>query len=430
MIVRLITLAQLRHEPFWNLLFGDGAQYDEWAKRIAGGDWIGSGVFYQSPLYPYLLGTLYATLGRSLTLVRVLQCVGDSLACALTGVTTERLFGRTSGIAAGVLMALYGPSLFFDAVIQKSALDVLLVAMLAFCALGSAETLTVRRCFFCGAAAGLLALNRENAILLIPIVVIWCWTKAVRRQAALVTVTCGVAVILLPVALRNAAVGHEFHLTTSQFGPNLYIGNNDQANGTYVPLRKGHGNAAFEQRDATELAEHALGRTLTPGEVSAYWRAGQSLRLIARKVLLLVNSTEVADTEDPYTYAESSPVLKLAVALVNFGLLASLAALGVFVTRREWRKHLLVYVWGLAYLCGMLPFFVLDRYRYPVVPVLAILAGAAVGNVRRWWIVSAVPAKVAAVGVVGCTVAACNWPVESKSQMQARLLPPCGRSLP
>jgi Flp pilus assembly protein TadD len=429
LILRLITLSQLRHEPFWDILFGDGAQYDEWAKRIAGGDWIGRGVFYQSPLYPYLLGSLYATIGRSLTLVRVLQCVGDSLACAITGVTTERLFGRTSGIAAGILMALYGPSLFFDAVIQKSALDVLLVALLAFSALGSAETFSARRSFSCGVAAGLFALNRENAILIIPIVVAWCWTKGLRRQAALLAVMCGVAVILLPVALRNAAVGHEFHLTTSQFGPNLFIGNNDHANGTYVPLRKGHENAKFEQRDATELAEKAVGRTLTPGEVSAYWRdravewirqhPGRSLQLVVKKALLLINGTEAADTEDPYSYAESSPVLKLTLALMNFAVLAPLAALGVFVTGRDWRKNWLIYVWGLVYLCGMLPFFVLDRYRYPVVPILGILAGAAIGNARRWWITSPVRTKAAAVVVVAFTVAACNWPIQSKSQMQA-----------
>jgi Flp pilus assembly protein TadD len=429
LIVRLITLAQLRHEPFWNLLLGDGAQYDEWATRIARGGWIGSGVFYQSPLYPYLLGTLYATVGRSLTLVRVLQCFGDSLACALTGVTAERLFGRTSGTAAGVLMALYGPSLFFDALIQKSALDVLLVALLAFCALGSAEALTLRRSFFCGAVAGLFALNRENAILLIPIIVIWCWTKTVRRQAALVTATCGVAVILLPVAIRNAAVGHEFHLTTSQLGPNLFIGNNDQANGTYVPLRRGHENAAFEQRDATELAETALGRPLRAGEVSAYWRRRaidwmwkhprRSLHLVATKALLLINGTEMADTEDPYTYAESSAVLKLTVGLVNFALLAPLATLGVFVTRRDWRKSWLIYVWALVYLGGMLPFFVLDRYRYPVVPLLAILSGAAMGGVRRWWIASPVSTKAAAIAGVGLTIVASSWPVQPKSQMQA-----------
>jgi Tfp pilus assembly protein PilF len=301
------------------------------------------------------------------------------------------------------------------------------------------ETLSATRSFFCGVAVGLLALNRENAILLIPIVALWCSAKAVRRRTALVAVSWGVAVILLPVAVRNAAFGHEFRLTTSQFGPNLFIGNNDQANGTYVPLRKGHGNAAYEQRDAIELAESALRRSLTSGEVSAYWRdraiawirehPGKSLRLVLRKTALLLNGTEAADTEDPYTYAESSSVLRLILAVFNFGVLAPLAALGMFTARDKLRENWLIWVWCLVYLCGMLPFFVLDRYRYPVVPLLAILGGAEVGNLRRWWADSLTNTKAAAFCVVGVILVACSWPIQSKSQMRALTNYNVGRAL-
>ena len=45
---------------------GDSRGYDEWARRIAGGDWLGHEVFYQAPLYPYLLGVIYAIAGRHL----------------------------------------------------------------------------------------------------------------------------------------------------------------------------------------------------------------------------------------------------------------------------------------------------------------------------------------------------------------------------
>jgi hypothetical protein len=46
----------------------------------------------------------------------------------------------------------------------------------------------------------------------------------------------GCSLVLLPVGLRNLAVGREFHLTTSQFGPNFYIGNHAGARGTYESL--------------------------------------------------------------------------------------------------------------------------------------------------------------------------------------------------
>src|SRR4051794_3906008 len=54
--VRLLHVWQMRATPFFSVLMGDSRRYDEWARRIAAGEWIGHEVFYQAPLYPYLLG--------------------------------------------------------------------------------------------------------------------------------------------------------------------------------------------------------------------------------------------------------------------------------------------------------------------------------------------------------------------------------------
>ena len=117
----------------------------------------------------------------------------------------------------------------------------------------------------------------------------------------------GLAIVLLPVAARNAYVGGGFYVTTSQFGPNFYIGNNPNADGTYQSLRFGRGAPEYERQDATDLAERALGRRLTPAEVSGYWtdkalafvtaKPGAWLALTGRKIALLWNATEMLDTE-------------------------------------------------------------------------------------------------------------------------------------
>jgi len=54
---------------------------------------------------------------------------------------------------------------------------------------------------------------------------------------------CGVALLLIPVAVRNYAVGGGFYLTTSQFGPNLYLGNNPRTDGTAGSLIAGRGSS-------------------------------------------------------------------------------------------------------------------------------------------------------------------------------------------
>jgi tetratricopeptide (TPR) repeat protein len=426
---RAVVLYQLSGTDFSRLLFGDGAQYDQWAQTIASGDWMGHTVFYQSPLYPYLLGIVYALVGRHLALIRILQAVGDSAACVMIAIAARRLFDGTTGWVAGLLAAFYAPSLFFAFEIQKSSLDFVLVSAIVFAAVTPAERMTLTRCAVCGALAGLFALNRENALLLILPVALWCGARSSRKALAAAVVACSAALVLMPVGLRNWRVGGEFHLTTSQFGPNLYIGNNPHANGTYVPLVKGHGSATFEQRDAIALAESGSARTLTPGEVSAYWRAramewirghpGSWLRLLGKKAMLLLNRTEVADTEDPYTYAESSGVLWCALAVCNFGIVAPLAFLGVYMTWRRWRELWLLYAVAALYLATVLPFFVLDRYRYPVVPVCLVFAGAAVALARRWWAQSDVRHRSAA-AIIGISAAViCNWSVESRPQLEA-----------
>src|SRR5215831_9280054 len=79
--VRLFHIWQIRRSPFFSMLLGDARGYDEWAQRIAAGDWIGRDVFYQAPLYPYTLGVLYAIAGRSLLVVRLCQAILGSIAC-------------------------------------------------------------------------------------------------------------------------------------------------------------------------------------------------------------------------------------------------------------------------------------------------------------------------------------------------------------
>ncbi len=94
LLVRLVHVWQLRRSPFFSLLMGDSRGYDEWAQRIAGGEWLGHEVFYQAPLYPYLLGVIYAVAGRHLLLVRIVQ------AADRIGVVRAARAGRGAAVLA------------------------------------------------------------------------------------------------------------------------------------------------------------------------------------------------------------------------------------------------------------------------------------------------------------------------------------------
>ena len=426
--VRLVHVWQIRKAPFFDVLMGDSRGYDEWARRIAGGEWIGRDVFYQAPLYPYFLGTLYAIAGRSLMLVRIVQAVVGSCSCVLLGAAARRLFAPAAGVAAGLMLALYAPAIFFDGLLQKSVLDVFFVCLALFLVARIVRTGAGGRApmdwISLGLAVGALALTRENALVFVAVLAVWAFVRA--RMRALAAFALGVAVAIAPVAIRNSVVGGGVYITTSQFGPNLFIGNHPGADGSYESLKYGRGAPEYERQDATDLAERAAGRTLTPAEVSSYWTeravdfmAGQPgawLKLMGRKFVLLWNRTEMVDTEDQSTHAEWSLPLRLLGPVGTFGILVPLAVIGGFVTWRDRRRLLVVYALIAAYAASVLLFYVFARYRYPLAPMLILLASPAIVGLRR---VSPWPHRRALAAAVAVVAVFCNWPVASAAEMRA-----------
>src|SRR5205809_4585456 len=127
--LRIIHIWQMRNAPFFTLLMGDARGYDEWAQRIAGGDWIGRDVFYQAPLYPYFLASIYWIAGRSPALIRIAQAVIGSASCVLLAAAARRLFSARAGLLAGLMPAVYAPAIFFDGLLPKSALGLFFLCL-------------------------------------------------------------------------------------------------------------------------------------------------------------------------------------------------------------------------------------------------------------------------------------------------------------
>ena len=221
-------------------------------------------------------------------------------------------------------------------------LDLLLLSLLLWILAHTQARPTSWRWLCAGLTLGLLTLSRENALLILPALLLWLAlrfrdsTSAARRLAWAAVPCAGATLILLPVGLRNLRVGAEFALTTAQAGPNFFIGNNPRATGQYFPLIPGRGDARLERTDATRLAERAAGHPLTPREVSRFWFdqafafirecPTDELRLTARKFLLMINAGEIADTEDIYYYAQDCGLLRALLWGGHFGVLLPMAA--------------------------------------------------------------------------------------------------------
>ncbi|MDZ4773532.1 MAG: tetratricopeptide repeat protein [Planctomycetota bacterium] len=429
LVMRAIHLVQARDVPLFDILIVDGRQYDAWARRIAAGDWMGSETFYQAPLYPYFLAVLKTVFGDGLWPIRIVQALLGATSCGLLFLAARNFVSHKVGVVAGVILAIYPPAVFFDGLVQKAAIGGFIVVLLLWLISRVQRTPTALRFLSLGAALGALLLTREETILLFPALLLWVlWRFREHawklRGAWVASLAAGAALLLLPIGWLNHHVGGEFLITTSQAGSNFWIGNRPGAEGIYAPLRPGRSDTSLERGDAFELAEIEMGRKLTPREVSKFWfdRAfawiGDEpvawLKLLGLKAALLVNWFEVPDAEDQYFYEKHEPFQGFVSRFIHLGIILPLCAAGLVLGWPR-RRDLGVLALLLAVLCtGVVMFYVMGRYRYPIVPIvivfaaLALVQGFALARVGAWK--TLIPAVAALFVAAVCS----NWTIHAR----------------
>ena len=451
--LRLAYLWQIRDIGFFDQPVSDGYIYVQRAQGIAHGDWLGPPDFVHAPLYAYVLGVVQLIAGPDLLWPRLLQVLFGTASSVLVILAGRRFFDARVALLAGILLALFPPALFFDGLIQKTSLALLLSTFLLWLLSRSLPLPPEPRAsaradvranmpqtanalpapgsslwLLAGALLGLLILTRQNALVLIPLLLLWILLGPTsiagsfkRHFAFAAAALAGLLLVLAPWAVRNRLVTGEFVLTTPNLGQNFAMGNHPDATGTYLPFKRGRSNALHEQAEWVKAAERAANRALTSREVSDYYfnsaikyiksNPGAWLTLTLKKILLTLGAYEAPDTEDYYLYRQHSGLLNALDRGWHFGVLVPLAAAGILFTWRQWRRLWLLYGWLLLTVGSVAIFVVFARYRFPLVPVLMCFSAAALVHTMeavrqdRFGRLT-LPALLAA-----CVTLAVNWPI-------------------
>jgi tetratricopeptide (TPR) repeat protein len=419
--LRLIYVAQISDAPYFDVPLVDGANYFRLAETISRGDLLGGRqAFWQAPLYPYFLAALIKVLGPGMGAILTVQAAVGALSCLLVYFIGRRVFGERAAVAASLMLAGYGPLIHFDGQPLTPVLHIVLVlGGLLLLLRGAGDPSPAahpgRLWGLAGVLWGLAAITIPNILLAVPAVTLWGLRR--RRSAperahgpgaaAVALFLLGIAGPVVLVASRNLLVAREAVLISSNGGINLYIGNNPdyartiriRPGGEFERLAQEPGNLGIVS--AAARSRYFAGRAL--GFIRDH--PGQALRLYARKGLDLIAGREIPRNQDQYGYRQYSSLLSTLLwrGLISFpfGLLAPLALAGALAIRpgpgtghevtaagappspRSGRALLLMV--AAAYAVSVLAFFPTDRYRLPLIPVLALFAGSLVASPRAVW---------------------------------------------
>jgi tetratricopeptide (TPR) repeat protein len=396
-LLRLGYIFQLTAAPYFDYPIGDSQVYYQRALEILKGNFLGNEIFFHSsPPYPYFIALMFLISGHSFLFLYLTQILIGSGNCILIYLLAKRLAeGKLfPSFLAGLFAALYGLLAFFDG-------DLLMIFLTLFCVdlsllllLKYQETRKLKYSILAGIAFGLGALDKPNLLVFVP-VALWFLAAelSVRPQKwkikpALIFLIA-VGIMVGTVTLRNYIVGKDWVLVSSNGGVNFYIGNNPQSEGMFkLPAGSGLEDPGL-YASSKSVAEKAMGRTLKPSEVSQFWirkswefirsHPWQELKLLGRKFLLLFNYYEVPNHLNFY-YIRTEYGAILNFMPIGFWLVVPIALVGIAWKIRTGLNLVAKLYLGflICYTISLIPFFITERYRLPMMPILIAFAGVTI----------------------------------------------------
>jgi len=392
LLIRVIYLYLYQALPDWNFLTVDNYYHHHWAQRLAAGDLLGGATYFRAPFYIYCLGLLYSVFGSSLWVGRIFGLIVGLGSIFLTFRIAERVFERRAAIIAALIQSLLPIMIYFESELLLDPLFMLLLQVAIYFFVVWYDDKTNRSLWLAGLFLGLASITRPTALAVAPIFLIALFFKRSESNFKLNLARLSLPIVLIVglIFARNLIVAGDPVLISSQGGINFYIGNSENADGLSAVLPEPMGYN-WQISQITQMAEKETGRTLKPSGVSSWWRnralgwivdnPRQFISLYIKKIWYNLSSTEVSNNRSlPGFFAH---VLLLKYNPLSFGILFLLAVIGIAAHLKENQKlKPLVAIIGTYVLVTAL-FFFSSRFRLPLLPLYAILAGGAVGSIRQ-----------------------------------------------
>ncbi|HEY8526051.1 MAG TPA: glycosyltransferase family 39 protein [Acidimicrobiales bacterium] len=356
---------------------------------------------YYPPGYPLALGALVwlARLGPGdVAAFDVAVAANVVLSVATIGLVFalgRRLVDARVGLVAAAVFALWPNLVFHSGVVLTETLFLFLFVLMLLVALPTPELARhpgVRRLIAVGVLFGAAGLVRPVSLVIAPLFLVLWWPDGVLR-AVRNTALVGVATVavIVPWTIRNAVSMDSPILLSANFGDNFCIGNNPDATGGYA--LPGY---CFDGLEAGERPEFEVRRQSETLDRAVRWlrdHPGEALGLVPDRARFTLrddhDGLEAANDfgAHPIVADSTADTLRTGADVFYYVVVAAaVAGLIVSAVRGAWRdrRWLLFVLAAPVQLVSPLVTFGEPRFKMPIYPVLAVLAGVAVvGLLRR-----------------------------------------------
>lgn len=383
MLVRIAWVILVPVEPV-----SDGYAYDTFARNILHHGVYGWTVDEPTAYWPVgtsaILAAAYCLLGESYFSIVLLNLLSSLATMMLIWEIGKKHFGSEAGFFSVVVVAFWPNLIFFCSIISSELYFISLVLGGLYFWTNDRGKLWVNL-LLCGLIWG-LACYVKPVVLLLPLAMLIAsmsrglpiFLKTALKSLAVIAL---IVLVVSPWANRNEEVIGKRYLVSSNFGANLWMGNNPQSDGGYTPLPERVEGMSEVERDEFLLEE---AKSYIQEDWTRFFIA------VGKRVLYLHGGETIGvawnDEALPEWFGNGGrTMLKLLASLYWIGLVFG-GLLSIIVL---WPENKFAAVCN-PMLGGWWYFIVVhalivggDRYHMPSAPFIAILCGASLAWVFR-----------------------------------------------
>ncbi|TPG52366.1 hypothetical protein EAH89_18445 [Roseomonas nepalensis] len=330
---------------------------------------------FMSPGYPLFLAGVFGLTGASIAVVKATNVLLGVASILLLFLLARRLFGSPLVAAlAALLLAAYAEAIAYTAYAAKENLMMpLMIGLLWVAADRSASRARWINPLAFGVIAGAIAMVGNAALTLVPAALFLVWRaqrSPGRTLRYLLVAAMAGAVTIAPLMLRNHAAFGAWVLNNNG-GFNLYIGNNPAAKPYFISIAE---TPVAPQWSALQeqLGEHGVDVLLRRLAIEHMRdHPGETAMLMLRKAAAFWEPPTHTGIDEQGWLVRLVRLAWLAQFLAAAGLcLGSLALL-----RRHPRGLGAVFLALAGYTAVHMIFYVVYRYRLPIMPFVFLGAG-------------------------------------------------------
>ncbi len=343
---------------------------------------------WMPPVYPFLLAGVFKLCGiftvKSYLVIKAFDCAFSALTVWVIWAIGRRAFSPACGVTAGWIWTLLPSAVFYPVVwVWDTSLSALILPLIVLASMHLWESERVGAWAGCGALWGFGAMVNASIVSTLPFLLGWDahTLRQKSRQWLKLTLVALLlfALVIAPWFIRNYMVFHKLILFRSNFGLELWLGNNRFNPGIWSWWLHPNDDDA-ERQVYARMGEMAY-MTMKQREAIAWIRENPAMWVEQIFRRFVDNWTGL---DEPPDNLAKAPLYVIVGVLLEV-LLPLLGLVGAVLSNRQGNR----YAFPLSATIFFFPavYYLTHtslRYRHPIDPVLCVLAGFTAVSTWGW----------------------------------------------